>query len=1240
MTPSEQLRFFIKNTKEYTMKATKNILYKWRHILSIYLCICFICTSGTPNGVSMASANQRVQSNHSAVSVVSGNSLTEVTQSPIATLMSPVPVETLLPSVTDSEALETTSPPTSAPTLPQETLSPPVTSNGAIETICPPTPTPPAPEYADLRLMFTSDLHGQLTTNNYETGEIYKENTLARCATLIKEARKETLSNNTLLFDIGDALYNYTTDFIYDYDDSAVQPIYSAMASMNYDAITLGNHEFDYTLSYIQDQLNRSGLADKCVVSNVKSATTGKTIWSENKIIEKTVTTFSGSSVVIKIGILGETPPSLSDKRSSYTNTLVTEDIVQNATMQAKILKENGADIIIALSHAGIGEETPANNSSMVSYALTKIPEIDVVLCGHAHNFFPTPDNTLTQYYNLPNVEKETGLANNKNLIMIGDQGKAIGIADLTIQYTVSGSSITARSSDIRYATKDIEPDAEINQNYMGTWNNILTAQYSNVLGEIKSQENLNNYWGILEDNSVIQLLNNAKMDYAQKIVNTEKTDYANYPIIGASTYIRCGTEQKNDYVEITDNFLESYLSNMQKYKTPLYMYKINGKQLREWIEWSASAYHTPSSSSKDAPSEPYTQNILQQAWDENLSNFYIFDGVEYTIDTSQPPRYDFYGTQISHSQRVTSLTVNGIPVDNETTFILSCDKLEASTFHVINELRKKIVYNTKHLRCRTIVKEYIERLSTNSSLQNIQDYNWHLNFPKDKTYIVRSGVSSYNTAEHKPWLSFLGYSQDNLSCYYKADFSVQDINDTTGPLIISTPLTDATVSKHVSVKIQTTDVSGISSIKYAKGRFTLYSHIWNYAESLETAETAFLCEQNAIYSILATDNKGNRSLSYIRITNIDTNAIEAPTINTYTNRKTKITGTGIKNSVVYFKTSNGDTYSTTVKSKNGSFSYNLPPQNAGTSIYVYAIDNTGRTSARVLVHVARTGPNKPGLNNVNSNSKQITGTLNDTYVTPFLLIDSTMYVPKNNGRLTYETSQIYDDSYSIVEVDCKINTSGTFTMDLPQYIPGKTEVELFTIDTLGRKSLSHNVSVTQQIPPTPILLTTVVTNASKKIQIACGEKCTAYIYIGETLYKHNTVKYDKENYQYIYTFSIPKTNSGLKLKIYTQNSKGQSQAIYTKKIERVPDTPKLTSIKSTKIKGSVHFIDENNQKSTRSASQTKVFIKIKKKTYTAKVYKDGTFGLKVPKLKSGQKIIYWATNINGSSLKSTAYFK
>jgi 2',3'-cyclic-nucleotide 2'-phosphodiesterase/3'-nucleotidase len=211
----------------------------------------------------------------------------------------------------------------------------------------------------DMRIIGTTDLHGQLNSKDYELGTDYNNGGLARVSDLITKIRGELPAGNSLTLDAGDVLYDYTTEYIFGQDQEALQPIYKAMAKIGYDAITLGNHDFDYGYDYIQRQLIESGLKNITVVSNVTDSKNGSYPFLENMLITKKMKTKSGKEVEIKVGIIGQTIPYLTSKTQSYIGILKTEDMVINAQNEAKKLKEMGADIVIALSHTGTSGPIP-----------------------------------------------------------------------------------------------------------------------------------------------------------------------------------------------------------------------------------------------------------------------------------------------------------------------------------------------------------------------------------------------------------------------------------------------------------------------------------------------------------------------------------------------------------------------------------------------------------------------------------------------------------------------------------------------------------------------------------------------------------------------------------------------------------------------------------------------------------------------------------------------------------------
>lgn len=1133
---------------------------------------------------------------------------------------------------------------------------------------------------ANLRLLFTTDLHGQVTSVDYSTGAAFPLGGLAKASTLLKKAREEVGAGNTMTFDLGDVMYDYTTDYIYDYDENTIQPIYQAMASMGYDAITLGNHDFEYTLPYIQNQLNSTGLTDKVVVSNIKDANTGASIWNENKIIERTLTTSQGNNLTVKVGIIGETIPTLSKKRCNYTGVLVGEDIVANVTKQAQTLKSQGADVIVVIAHSGVGEEVPVEMDENVGYALTKIDNVDVVLCGHKHSFF-CADGT-TKYDSYPGVDTTTGLVNGKNLVMVANSGKGIGMVDLTMSGASGSSQIVGRKSAIRKVKKTTAADETIN-NYMGSWADTFIADSGEILCEMDSSVRLQNYFGTLEDDGVIQLLNDIGISYGLMYQNNENTAYKDLPVVSAARYSKYGGGSGDDYYDISGNFTRADLYQMMNYRVQLWLYSVTGSQLKEWLEWSASAYETTgnnvipttpagvsSSASKSKTSaggektssavsqeqltrkgisqiDNYLEGILsyqgaeplqyalQEEWLTDWSTYYVLDGVEYHINTSVAPRYNYDGTLINDTRRVDRVTRNGKEINDSDQFLFVVNRLISTP--IPNQFVTEAIGRVSAANTREYIANYLERESLCGTMKNTQDNNWSVDFSDEYQYVVKTGAGAAEIADTKEWIAELLDSSEDFY-YYRADFSKRGTFDTTGPSLILKSLKDEETNNDVRVAVQATDMSGIHSVRYLLGKYTEDSNAWNKAPLLDGY---FDCKENGVYSVLAMDVYGNKTIRYIRVNNINKSVLEAPKVDTYTNRKTYISGTAEPTATIYFELETGEVYKTTVND-DGTFKYNLTPQKSGAKVYVYVKDDEGRASARTVVVVKRTGPNKPVMEKLVTSSRAVSGELNDENVYPVFIIDDkkTVFMQADGTKELYEKSSIYNAKYKVVEMSMNIKENGTYSFELPYLLPAKTKVKLRTLDVASRNSMLTSVKVTQTVPAKPII--DEVSNLSKKVNIYCEEKCSsATLKVGKKTYTIKKSTYVSKKKMYRYTKKIARTDSGVKIQVYLTNSKGKSAVLKTSKKELVPDTPTLKKVKAgtKKITGRVDVVGDGSQADgvTVENTKTRVFVFVNKKKYEAQVSFEGDYKLKLKKkIASGTKISVKARNVSGASLKRT----
>lgn len=147
------------------------------------------------------------------------------------------------------------------------------------------------------------------------------------------------------------------------------------MAAAGYDAVSMGNHEFDYSFDALLD--NMKVLTDagvKVIDANVINKETGKSYFDANAVFE-----FDG----IKVGVFGldtsETLTKASPSNVKAVNFLDKEEMFKEAQAQVDELKSAGCDYIIALTHLGVDEESVGRRSTDLAAA---VKGIDLIVDG------------------------------------------------------------------------------------------------------------------------------------------------------------------------------------------------------------------------------------------------------------------------------------------------------------------------------------------------------------------------------------------------------------------------------------------------------------------------------------------------------------------------------------------------------------------------------------------------------------------------------------------------------------------------------------------------------------------------------------------------------------------------------------------------------------------------------------------------------------------------------------------
>ncbi|KAF0821391.1 hypothetical protein ABE29_04925 [Cytobacillus firmus] len=317
------------------------------------------------------------------------------------------------------------------------------------------------PTTIHLRLMETTDLHGNMIGYDYEDRKKTVEFGLSRTASLIKQARNE--SPNSLLFDNGDILEgNGLDEYAYKshpLDMANVHPVFKAMNTLLYDAATVGNHEFNYGIDFMEESL--SGANFPYVNANIYVEDSNQleeddlNYFNPYTIIEKEVTDTAGEKHKLNVGVIGFITPIVSEWNKEYfRGNLKVKNIKETAEHFIPVMKSKGADIIVALAHTGLqsdkGLEEKKGNSI---HALSKVKGIDAILFGHSHSVFPVKD----ELQKVPGIDLKTGTINGTAAVQAGYWGNHLGLIDLKIVFEDGEWKVKSSLSSIRPVYRTIK---------------------------------------------------------------------------------------------------------------------------------------------------------------------------------------------------------------------------------------------------------------------------------------------------------------------------------------------------------------------------------------------------------------------------------------------------------------------------------------------------------------------------------------------------------------------------------------------------------------------------------------------------------------------------------------------------------------------------------------------------------------------------------------------------------------
>ena len=456
----------------------------------------------------------------------------------------------------------------------------------------------------NIKLLGTSDVHGRIVPWSYGADVEDKSGSYAQIATYVKDVRKN--NKNVVLVEVGDAIQDNQVDvFAKDKKYYKDHPVPKVLNEMNYDIFVLGNHEFNFGMKALDEILK--DIKAKKLTANFYHKKNDKRYIDATTIIEK-----DG----VKLGIIGLSTP-MSAKFEEDTGNLKDMKFTsptEEARTQVEKLKAKGVDAIIAVTHMGIENENNIPDTGMRD-VINAVDGIDVVIAGHMHKDVPseTIKNTLiTEPHRYGTVVSEVDLTfdinDKKEVKLVKKESKTVPVKALE-------------------ADKKIEEIYKPYHEKLRELNNVVIGQTANEMVPQETKHGVSAAFS--KDTGLSSFINDVEQYYSGADVVTFSFDHQ-------KARMDKGDIKKKDII-----FNYRYAGG------DVTVYELTGKQLKEYMEWSANYFDTIQPGDTE-----YRYNAERKK--SKYVTYDIFGGVNYKIDLRNPQGSKIVGLTLADGKPVT----------------------------------------------------------------------------------------------------------------------------------------------------------------------------------------------------------------------------------------------------------------------------------------------------------------------------------------------------------------------------------------------------------------------------------------------------------------------------------------------------------------------------------------------------------------------------------------------------------
>ena len=575
-----------------------------------------------------------------------------------------------------------------------------------------------SPARLKLRVLETTDLHVNVVPYDYFRDGPDDTVGLAKTASLIKAAQADV--KNSLLFDNGDFLQGSSLGDYVAYKKGLkageTHPIVAAMNALPYLCGTLGNHEFNYGLEFLDHGLAKAEFPIVC--ANVERAGGGSLVdaW---RLFEQSFEDEAGNRHVLQIGVIGFVPPQIMQwDKGNLDGKLVAFDIVEAAQKHMPDLLDAAPDLVIALCHSGIAGGERRGMEENAALHLSKIEGIDVILTGHQHLVFPGGK----AFDGIPGVDNVKGALNGKPACQPGFWGSHLGIIDLDLEkkgerWRVADFKVEPKPIYERTPERKIVPKASAEPAILAAVKADHEATLIYMREPVGSTASpINSFFALVADDPSIQIVSEAQIAYAKPLM--AQTQWKDLPILSAAAPFKVGGRSgPGFFTDIPAGPLAlKNVADIYLYPNTVQIVKVTGAEVREWLERSAGIFN------RIDPAKTEEQPLINQGFPS--FNFDVIDGVTYRIDVTQASRYDGDGKLVApEAHRVVDLAFNGKAIDETAQFLVVTNNYRASGGGNFPGTKTTVVLEAPDLNRDVIVRYLVEK----KTIEPKADGNWAL---------------------------------------------------------------------------------------------------------------------------------------------------------------------------------------------------------------------------------------------------------------------------------------------------------------------------------------------------------------------------------------------------------------------------------------------------------------------------------------------------------------------------------